>query len=583
MFGASSVKAANWYVSLSGTDTKAATGAFDKPFRTMQAASKKTLPGDTVFVRGGTYRNSDFGTHDIWSGNNADRIVANGTKDAYIVFMPFPGEKVYFEFDGLVGIFVQYSSYVKVVGFDIKGMADKITRAEAEAAWGLYIDDNGINHDLLTEFYDKTTNEVMGTYKTSWYGRTLVTPASNTVTLKKPYLYNSRGLACNLSHHIEFLNNTVHDTPSAGIRSDVCDYITIAGNTVYNCSYWTSQGVGAIAISTANNEIKPNTSGQPTPMTDEDKAFDGIKYRVTGNVVHDCENRMVSWDPGVRDVEFVIDEGSGIFLTRNRYTYQRGYMLVANNVSYRNGANGIVCHYTNRVVIENNSAYDNGTDNYGPSGGIAVNTSDTVTIRNNISYSKPNKMALGVVKYPSTYITIENNLIYNSNGSQPITSALTNVKIPGLNLIDGGYKIADPLFADKDNDDFHLTENSPAVNAGSTSTGQTFDKDGLGRDAMPDIGAYEFVAAPENPTSGINDIRNRPATKIDFANGILTIHQPAQLLGRIAVLNIFGQDFSHVLNTDTSATDKTTIDLSRLCTGFYLIHTDGGKYKIYKQ
>ena len=42
------------------------------------------------------------------------------------------------------------SSYIKFIGFIIKGVGDKINQAEANAAWGKY-KLNGVIHDLATE------------------------------------------------------------------------------------------------------------------------------------------------------------------------------------------------------------------------------------------------------------------------------------------------------------------------------------------------------------------------------------------------------------------------------------------------
>ena len=57
---------------------------------------------------------------------------------------------------------------------------------------------------------------------------------------------------------------------------------------------------------------------------------------------------------------------------------------------------------------------------------------------------------------------------------------------------------ADPLFRDAENDDFHLTESSPCINAGLTYPDDlnAFDLDMNGRlkGDIIDIGAYEYTA-----------------------------------------------------------------------------------------
>lgn len=49
----------------------------------------------------------------------------------------------------------------------------------------------------------------------------------------------------------------------------------------------------------------------------------------------------------------------------------------------------------------------------------------------------------------------------------------------------------DPAFADPAGDDYHLTENSAAINLG-VEAGALTDLDGTRRDSLPDLGAYEF-------------------------------------------------------------------------------------------
>lgn len=81
--------------------------------------------------------------------------------------------------------------------------------------------------------------------------------------------------------------------------------------------------------------------------------------------------------------------------------------------------------------------------------------------------------------------------IFSSNDSDPIVS---------FSNVEGGYSgtgniSADPLFVDQPIGDFHLTNISPCINAGTNdaSTLPTTDKDGLPRiaDGTVDMGAYE--------------------------------------------------------------------------------------------
>ncbi|WP_397447584.1 T9SS type A sorting domain-containing protein [Polaribacter sp. R77954] len=445
------------HVATTGSDTTGK-GTESKPYRTLQKAENKVSAGDTVYVHKGTYRNSDFNDGDIWEGENLLQITANGTAEKNITFKPFTGDEVILEFDGTYGIIISNSTYINVEGFILNGIAENITKTEAESAWGLYKDSDGVIHDLAKELNIEITDpNIAGTKITK-----TATPG-----IKKPSYYNGRGIVANKSYHINILNNEVKNVPSSAIRCQQSDNTTIANNIVYNNTYWTTLGVGAITVAEATPQAG-NTSN-------------AVKIILSNNYVHHNENRLVSWNPTKTFVNIVIDEGTGLFLTRNRDTYSNGAILIANNISTFNGASGIVSHFTNNVIIEHNTIYKNGTTNESPAGGIGINNTDNVTIINNISYAEPDHWAIGVLSNPNTNLTISNNLVYNEDGSENIDRNLAT-----------GWIEKNPLFEDSENGGFLLKETSPAINNGTTNATQTTDYFGNLRDSTPDIGAIEF-------------------------------------------------------------------------------------------
>jgi hypothetical protein len=374
------------FVSTSGNDSTG-DGSISNPYNTIKKAGDQANPGDTVFVRAGTYQNADFGDNDIWTGEPVARLSnINGSVDNFITFMPYQNEVVIIEFDGIYGFLIQNASYIKIQGFVFDGIADNITQQQAEDAWGLYKDAYGNIHDLEAEMGINIADP-------SIIGTSIDQPNSSDNTIEKPIEYNGRALVANKSYHIELIGNTIRNVPSAAIRAQQCDYITITNNTVYNNTFWTTQEVGAITVS--ESTVRPDGD-----------TFTGTKISISQNKVYQNENRLISWNPSKTFVHFEIDEGTGIFLTRNKETYTQGEMLIANNLSYKNGASGIVCHQTNDVTIAHNTVFDNGTTNHGIPGGIGVNASDNVNISSNISYSKSNKWALGILAEPVTNLTL---------------------------------------------------------------------------------------------------------------------------------------------------------------------------------
>lgn len=101
-----SATARSYYVATDGRDSN--NGSIDQPFATMQKGHDVASPGDTVFVRGGTYRG--------WSV----RITKSGrSATERICFFAYPGEKPYLDCSsGGWGISVT-GSWIHVKGFEI--------------------------------------------------------------------------------------------------------------------------------------------------------------------------------------------------------------------------------------------------------------------------------------------------------------------------------------------------------------------------------------------------------------------------------------------------------------------------------
>ncbi|WP_203258841.1 T9SS type A sorting domain-containing protein [Hyunsoonleella ulvae] len=536
------------FVSPSGNNSSG-DGSISNPYGTIKHAGDQANPGDTVFVRAGTYQNSDFGDNDIWTGEPVARLSnINGTASDYITFIPYQNEQVIIEFDGIYGFLIQNSSYLKIYNFIFDGIADNITQQEAEDAWGLYKDTNGVIHDLETEMgIDINDPSIIGT--------SIDQPSSSDGSIEKPIEYNGRALVANKSHHIEFTGNTIRNVPSAAIRAQQSDYITISNNKVYDNTFWTTQGVGAITVSEATVR----------PLGD---TYTGTKIVITQNEVYQNENRLISWNPNKTFVHFEIDEGSGIFLTRNKNTYVHGSMLIANNLSYKNGASGIVCHHTNRATIEHNTVFDNATTNHAKPGGIGVNASDDVKILSNISYSKSNKWALGILAEPVTNLVLDSNIVFNNSGSTNVIRSTTS------NPLTSGWNETNPLFIDENNYDFSLSNSSTAIDNASSQSAQTIDYLGNIRDANPDIGAIEY-----NETLGIE---NQPTLSIliypNPVQDLLKVEGLTFLKSEVKIMSTLGQEFQNY-----NIVNKQYIDLSNLPSGLYIIKIKTFAYKVYKQ
>ena len=519
----------NIHVATTGNNTNG-DGSISNPLATKAKAATIVNAGDTIQIHSGTYRNWDFGNGDIWVGGNAVYLAnINGTSNAPIVFQAYLNDSVTIEFDHSYGFFINNCSHLKFSGLLINGIGNNISLNEAEDAWGLYKrTSDGVIGDLETDMGINYTDEsLIGTQVTK-----PIIPA-----FQKPGYYNGIGMLIKNSHHITVENNTVTNTPSCAIRATQSDYIDIINNHVYNNTYWTTQGVGALSVF----EAKTLPSGDTN---------NGIKIRVNGNLIHDNENRIISWiNQGI--VTFKVDEGAGINIALNRSTYANGYIQAANNVAYNNGTSGIYCEVSDRVIIEHNTVFNNGTNVTGDQGGIGIRESDDVTIRNNIAVSRDNKFALGITSQPVTNLTVESNLIWNNNGS-----AISR-------FIDEGWTENDPYFENQNDYNFNLSNSSPAIDSGSNNSSISIDLDGNVRlDDKPDIGAYEYSIITSLNKSDNNNITFYPNPVNDYL--IINSDSPVK---KVTLTNNMG-DENEVLLLNKK------LNTSNLTKGYYILKVE---------
>lgn len=94
-------------------------GTEDRPFRRPVEALTKAQPGDTIYLRAGSYDTS------VHSGFN---ITRSGTPDRWIRIAPYPGERVELIAGGEYGSGFEFlgASYVELTGFVIRGRNDSL-------------------------------------------------------------------------------------------------------------------------------------------------------------------------------------------------------------------------------------------------------------------------------------------------------------------------------------------------------------------------------------------------------------------------------------------------------------------------
>ncbi|MBC8132771.1 MAG: right-handed parallel beta-helix repeat-containing protein, partial [Deltaproteobacteria bacterium] len=126
------VRAADFYVSLTGSDTNP--GTLDQPFRTVGRGQTAAAAGDTVFIRGGVY--TIAGT----SGTMGINFTKSGQPDRRINYFAYPNETPIFDLFGLlpnarVTGFNVACSWIHIRGLELRGVQQIVTGD----SWGVRI------------------------------------------------------------------------------------------------------------------------------------------------------------------------------------------------------------------------------------------------------------------------------------------------------------------------------------------------------------------------------------------------------------------------------------------------------------
>ncbi|OUL33598.1 hypothetical protein BV372_15825 [Nostoc sp. T09] len=355
-----------------------------------------------------------------------------GTASAPITFKAYPGHKPFIKSKNFTGIKLIGSSYITIDGLTLEG-----------------------NNDNITLQYALQQKNNLNNPQTS----------GNGIEIR------------DFSHHIVIRNNKVSKFGGTGISSVKADYLTYENNVVSQNCFYTPWGANALGVMYSWNS--DNNTSQ-------------YKIIIRGNTVYENKS-LVPW----RDAGKVT-EGHGIMIDDNKNTQQnslhqlyRGKTLVANNISFKNGAAGIHVYSSAYVDVVNNTTYQNSqypdTKQYGEISAIAA---DQVKVFNNIMYARKDGPVNNTSQ--SKNLQYDYNLVYNSSR---LTTSLTH------NVLG-----KDPLFSDPARGNFTLRSGSSAIDTGANNfsgiNAPSIDLLGLNRpqdgngDGRPvvDIGALEVLS-----------------------------------------------------------------------------------------
>ncbi len=268
------------------------------------------------------------------------------------------------------------------------------------------------------------------------------------------------------------------------------DNVTVQGNAAQG---W-GGGLNAPRITITNSRIVSNTAVDRGGGVVADAAYI-YNSEVSGNEVTGVgtsfgggidvgasgAGRLVIWDSTVSDNRAVGAEGS-----------------IGGGI----GAGGAEATMVN-IVVSNNSADIRAVEVYG----AVITVTNSLFISNtgggiggryvtgtivNATFADNTGIGLGV----GGAVSITNSIMWgNEEGNCSCTGGctLTYSDVEDEEITGTGNIFADPLFVDPANGDYHLGVGSPCIDTGTSAGAPTHDIEGTPRDAVPDMGAYEWT------------------------------------------------------------------------------------------
>ncbi len=290
-------------------------------------------------------------------------------------------------------------------------------------------------------------------------------------------------------HHVEILNNLVHDSKGGGIYFGRSEFLLVSGNVTHNNA---SDAVNSgISI-----HIPQNVSGDTTTK--------GFRIIVRNNWSFNNVTKTAGHTDGNG---IIFDDWMLRFLSEKPEKYEPGTKpyrypgLIENNLVYGNGGPGIIVFVTDNITVRNNTSFNNVTDPLS----VAKQRYEMVNVSGNnntwvnniaVAYPKPhqNVFAFGNISRAGTARNVNvlgvNNLSFN--GTPGDKSVYVN---KGNSEMDANSNLlgVDPLFVTPLKN-ARLRPGSPAVNAGTLKYGSfTTTLGGVPRviGKTIDIGVYE--------------------------------------------------------------------------------------------
>jgi parallel beta-helix repeat protein len=417
-----------YYVSPDGNDMNP--GTFLQPWRTIGKAARSVIPGDTVYVRAGTYY--EF-----------VRLSVSGREQNPINFLAYPGETPVVDGQnqipgGWTGLITVIGDWVRISGFEVRNSLYVGVQLEGQhdRADHIYAHHNQLDGIFIQGDF--------GTVEDSRIWRNVMANQNNTSGIREPALATARDTVDDITDYAVLRNNIVWENWGIGIDTFESNGTVIAGNIVHD-------NIGNIKISDATNVV--------------------------------CNRNFIYMTPG--SITYRLGSNYGILLGDERYTPPSANLTIINNIAYGNLKNmswyrGVQGGGMNNVLIANNTFVNNMPNEINARNvDIGSGTHQNVRIMNNIIVQDDLQHIEDITINPEVVLS------YNLWSNDPRDAIL------GTNSIVADPELArtgDPFTPAW----FHLTASSPGLDNALLLPEVLVDFYRRARGSAPDRGAVEY-------------------------------------------------------------------------------------------
>lgn len=483
--------AADYYVATTGSDNNPGTEA--QPFATVGRGQQAASPGDTVWVRGGTYA--------ISSGTVGVAFSKAGQANNLINYFAYPDETPIFDLSpinpsGRVTGFDVQTNYIHIRGMEITGVPQYMS---GQDSWGLRIRGN----NNIIEQMNVHHNEGPGIFITSG--------SDNTI------------LNCDSHHNYDVLEN-------GGSGDGFGCHSTGGGNVISGCRGWSNSDDGydfinAPGVCTVENSWSWKNGWVPDT---NNAAGNGAGFKAGGfgldsstfpsNVPVHVVQKCVAW--GNRAQGFYANHHPGAlhFFNNTAYNNPKNYdmlddvragtHLLRNNIAFGTGGN------------LSNSTNDDSEDNSWD-GGVSVSEADFVSV-SDTGADGPRQADGSLPSIAFMHLADGSDLIDAGidvglpyNDSAPDLGAFESGDVPttdgsgGTSTTDGGTttNTASGDMTTTDGGGMNTTSGATDVGATGTTDGLTSSTDG-----STTSGAGTMGTGSGTPTGSVSGTTGAPGT-----------------------------------------------------------------------